>query len=57
MERKSGFYRVKYINSTVWRVCYYSNVSQQWYVESTFVYDDGLGEINENRIMSEDELE
>ena len=56
-KRKSGFYWVKYINSTVWRVCHYSSASEQWYVESTFVYDDGLGEINENRIMSPDEWE
>lgn len=54
-KRKSGFYWVKYTNSNVWRVCHYSSASEQWHVIGSFVYDDGLGEINENRIMSPDE--
>ncbi len=57
MERKSGFYWLKYINSNVWRVFHYSSASEQWYVISSFVYDDVFGEINENRIMSPDEWE
>jgi len=56
-KRKSGFYWVKYTNSDVWRVCHYSSASEQWHVIGSFVYDDGLGEINENRIMSPDEWE
>ena len=57
MERKSGFYWVKYTNSNVWSVCYYSSVSEQWHVIGPFVYDDCMTEINENRIMSPDEWE
>lgn len=56
-KRKSGFYWVKYINSNDWVVCRYSQNSGKWYVQDTFISDSGLGEINENRIMSPGEWE
>jgi len=55
MERKSGFYWVKYINTNDWVVRWYSQNSEKWCVPNTFVSDSELGEINENRIMSPDE--
>ena len=57
MERKSGFYWVKYVNGTEWVVCQYSQNSCRWYVRGMPISDGELGEINENRIMSPDEWE
>ena len=56
MERKSGFYWVKFIGEDVWSVAYYScgfDVFTITGFEGDF--SDEIEEINENRIMSPDE--
>ncbi len=58
MERKSGFYWVKFFGEDVWSVAYYScgfNVFTITGFEGD--YSDEIEMINENRIMSPDEWE
>ena len=55
MSRQSGYYWVKYTNSTKWVVCLYSGNSGKWYVPNTFIGDSELGEITETRILAPDE--
>ena len=58
MDRKSGFYWVKFVGEDVWSVAYYScgfDVFTITGFEGDF--SDSIEEINENRIMSPDELE
>ena len=58
MERKSGFYWVKFIDESVWSVAYYScrfDVFTITGFEGDF--SNEIEVINENRIMSPDEWE
>ena len=55
MERKSGFYWVKY--SEVWEPGWFDSKANDWSLVATELQltDSDMKEINENRIMSPDE--
>ena len=57
MERKSGFYWIKY--GVDWEVAWFDSKANDWSLVAMELnlVDDDMTEINENRIMSPDEWE
>ena len=57
MERKSGFYWVKFEYQSTWSVQRFNGKKQLWIVNGNEYEDEDFEVINENRIMSPDEWE
>jgi len=57
MERKSGFYWVKFYEKGNWTVIFYSGKRKFWIISGNEYEDEDFEVINENRIMSPDEWE
>jgi len=57
MERKSGFYWVKFYEKDNWTVIFYSGKRKFWIISGNEYEDEDFEVINENRIMSPDEWE
>lgn len=57
MERKSGFYWIKYCEE--WGSAWFDSKANDWSLVAMELnlFDDDMTEINENRIMSPDEWE